>query len=171
MVPAMRIPLPAVFAFVLTAGMVVPGRAQNLSTLAESPDYRRLDGYQETITREEFSGLLERLYAPHGGSQAFIRIDPDAAVIRKTSIPLDDLYTLRFAPNQAAKKPLPTAYWRPRAALPKAGQGGLDGIKSRARPRTPGRALGQAGGTLVPDRRRATDHGGRDDAPRRPAPG
>lgn len=112
------------FAFISTA----TARAQNLSTLAEPPDYRRLDAYQETITREEFASLLERLYAPHGGWQAFIRIDPDAAVIRKTSVPLDDLYTLRFAPSEAGRKPLPSGYWRPRAGLPPA-ERPLDGVK------------------------------------------
>ena len=93
-------------------------RAQNFTSLAELPDYRRLDPYQETMTREEFSRLLETLYAPHGGWQAFIRLDPGAAVIRKTSVPLDDLYTLRFAASEAERKPLPPRYWRPRAAVP-----------------------------------------------------
>ena len=99
---------------------VVPGRAQNLTSLASLPDYRRLDPYQQTITRADFTHLLETLYAPHGGWQPFIRLDADAAVIRKTSLPLDDLYTLRFAPDAAAQKPLPPAYWRPRDALPPA---------------------------------------------------
>ena len=92
--------------------------AQNLSSLAGLPDYRRLDGYQETMTRAEFSHLLETLYAPHGGWQAFVRIDPEAAVVRKTSVPLDDLYTLKFAASEAGRKPLPPRYWRPRAAVP-----------------------------------------------------
>ncbi len=119
---------PVLFAVCAVALWVCPAQAQNLSTLAGLPDYRKLDAYQETITREEFAGLLERLYAPHGGWQPFIRLDPRAAVIRKTSVPLDDLYTLRFAPNAAAKKSLPTAYWRPRAALPTA-ERPLDGVK------------------------------------------
>ena len=99
-------------------GPAVLLRAQNLSSLSELPDYRRLDGYQETMTRAEFLHLLETLYAPHGGWQAFIRIDPDAAVMRKTSVPLDDLYTLRFAASEADRKSLPPQYWRPRAAVP-----------------------------------------------------
>ncbi len=106
----------SVFAALLL--FVGTARAQNLSPLAELPDYRRFDAWQGTITREEFTRRLEALYAPHGGWQAFIRIDPDAAVIRKTSVPLDDLYTLRFAASEAEKKPLPPVYWRPRAALP-----------------------------------------------------
>ena len=125
----MRVSPPVFLAFVLMGILTAMARAQNLSPLADLPEYRRLDEYQETISREEFTGLLERLYAPHGGWQPFIRLDPDAAVMRKTSIPLDDLYRLRFAPNEVAKKPLPRAYWRPRAALPAAGNQGLDGVK------------------------------------------
>lgn len=92
--------------------------AQNLSPLADLPDYRRLDAYQGTITREDFAHLLGTLYAPHGGWQEFIRLDPDAAVIRKTSIPLDDLYTLRFAPDAARQEPLPAEYWQSKPLVP-----------------------------------------------------
>ena len=132
------------------------GRAQNLSALAELPDYRRLDAYQETITREEFADALRRNGSTPrtAAGKPFIRLDPDAAVIRKTSVPLDDLWTLRFAPNEAARKPLPPAYWRPRAALPTGGTPAGRG-QNRARPRPPRRTLGQVGGTLVPDRRRS----------------
>ncbi len=119
---------PAIFAVCWLSLSFCPARAQNLSALADLPDYRRLDPYQETMTREEFSASLEHLYAPHGGWQEFIRLDPDAAVIRKTSVPLDDLYTLRFAPSDSTRKPLPMAYWRPRAALPPA-ERPLDGVK------------------------------------------
>ena len=109
---------PAILAatlFVLAAAACA--RAQNLSPLADPPDWRRLDAYQQTITREEFTHLLQTLYAPHGGWQPFIRLDPDAAVIRKSNIPLDDLYTLHFAPSDAVRQPPPPAYWRPRALL------------------------------------------------------
>ena len=119
---------PALFAVWSAVWLVCPARAQNLSSLADLPDYRRLDAYQETITREEFASLLARLYAPRGGWQEFVRVEPGAAVIRKTSVPLDDLYTLRFAPDAAARKALPPAYWRTRAALPPSGQP-LDGVK------------------------------------------
>ena len=95
-------------------------RAQTLSPLGDVPDYRRLDAYQETITREEFVRALGTLYAPRGGWEAFIRVDAEAAVLRKTSIPLDDLYTLHFATDGAHRKPLPTTFWRGRAALPPA---------------------------------------------------
>ena len=95
-------------------------QAQNLSALAETPDWHRLDPYQETITHDEFADLLEKLYAPHGGWETWLRLDPDAVVIRKSNIPLDDLYVLRFAPSATTTKPLPPAYWRARADLPAA---------------------------------------------------
>ena len=101
------------------ASLLLPaaGRAQNLSPLGDVPDYHRLDAYQETITREEFVRVLGALYAPRGGWEAFIRVDPEAAVFRKTSVPLADLYTLRFAADEAHRLPLPATFWRPRAAL------------------------------------------------------
>jgi hypothetical protein len=95
-----------------------PARPSNLSSLADEPDWRQLDAYQGTITHDEFASLLEQVYAPHGGWQPYIRVDPDAAVIRKSNIPLEDLYTLRFAPAGAPARPRPPAYWRPRAAIP-----------------------------------------------------
>ena len=130
-------------------------RSQNLSPLGDLPDYRRLDPYQETITREEFVHQLDALYAPHGGWKPFIRIDAQAAVIRKTSVPLDDLYTLRFAADDASKKPLPAAFWRPRTALPPApppADKPLAGVRVALDPGHLGRTLGETGGALVPDR-------------------
>ena len=114
-----RAPL-ALLTAVLLLARAPSAPAQDLSALAEAPDWRLLDPYQETITRDDFTTLLETLYAPRGGWQPWIRLDPDAAVIRKGLIPLDDLFTLRFAPDAAHAKPLPPAYWKPRAGLPPA---------------------------------------------------
>ncbi len=91
--------------------------AQNLSPLAEQPDWHALDPFQRTITRSQFDDLLEHVYAPRGGWQPYIRLDPDAAVIRTSNVPLDDLYTLQFAPENGPAAPRPAAYWRPRAAI------------------------------------------------------
>lgn len=88
--------------------------ASNLSPLAAEPDWRQLDRFQGTISRGDFQQLLEKVYAPSGGWQPYIRVDPEAAVIRTNNIPLDDLYTLRFAPVAA---PPVKESWRPRAAI------------------------------------------------------
>ena len=84
----------------------------------------------------------------------------DAAVIRKSNIPLDDLYTLRFAAGRApTREPLPRCLTgSPRAAdlppadPPPAGKP-LAGVRVALDPGAPRRTLGAVGGTLVPDRR------------------
>jgi hypothetical protein len=105
----------------LAAGMFllpVGAWSQNLSPLGEMPDWRKLNAYQETITREEFSRLLQQVYAPRGGWEPWIRVEEGEAIFRKSSIPLDDLFTLRFARDASSVRPPPAEYWRPRAALP-----------------------------------------------------
>lgn len=78
------------------------GRAANLSPLGEPPDWKTMDGFQRTITREDFQRLLTTVYAPHGGWEPFIAIGETQAVIRTSNVPLLDLYTLRFAqPGEA----------------------------------------------------------------------
>jgi hypothetical protein len=112
--------LRTIFFLTLLAGALPAprGEAANLSALAAEPDWRNLDAFQGTITREEFSRLLTQVYAPRGGWQPYIRIDPGAAVIRKSNIPLDDLFTLRFAANGVAPaRSQPPEYWRPRGAI------------------------------------------------------
>lgn len=107
-------------------------RAQKLSPLGDSPDWKQLEAYQETITREDFTRLLEQVYAPHGGWQPYFRVDADQVVIRKSNIPLDDLFALRFAaPAGEAARPLPKTYWRFRAIMPPAAAPGqpLAGVR------------------------------------------
>ena len=94
------------------------GFASDLSLLADEPDWRQLDRYQGTMAHDEFVRLLEQVYAPHGGWQPYIRVDPGAAVIRTTNIPLEDLFTLRFAPANAPAAPAPQVDFRLRAAIP-----------------------------------------------------
>lgn len=108
-------------AWLLLTALPNIGRTQKLSPLADAPDWRKLEAYQETITREDFTRLLEKVYAPHGGWQPFFRVDADQVIIRKSNIPLDDLFTLRFAPPVGeATRPLPKTYWRFRAIMPPA---------------------------------------------------
>ncbi len=82
--------------------------AQNLSPLAPAPDWSRLDAFQETITREDFTRLLQTVYAPDG---APIRIQPNSALIKTGA---SGQYELRFA---ATPKP-PPRYWRSAKELP-----------------------------------------------------
>jgi hypothetical protein len=112
--------LRTIFILAVLAGVLTANRAlaENLSALAVEPDWRKLDGFQGTITREDFTRLLTQVYAPRGGWQAYIRIDPEAAIIRKSNIPLEDLFTLRFAAATPPAGSRAAEYWRPRAAIP-----------------------------------------------------
>ena len=106
--------------FALAAFLCVAGSApaQRLSALAPPPDWRDLEAYQETITREEFARLLDNIYAPQHAAAGLIEIADDAAIIRKNLAP-GDTFTLRFAKDSASVKPIPR-YWRKISDIPRA---------------------------------------------------
>jgi len=98
-----------------------------LSPLAPRPDWTRLDPYQQTITREDFQNLLNRVYAPAQAWAPYISLSDSAAEIRTgaTQAP----YILRFAEDQSNAKPVPT-FWRSKTKLPAAmPQRPLEGLK------------------------------------------
>ncbi|MEI6280168.1 MAG: N-acetylmuramoyl-L-alanine amidase, partial [Verrucomicrobiae bacterium] len=98
-----------------------------LSPLAPAPDWSRLDAFQETMTKEDFRALLNRVYAPGGAWTDFISLDGGGATIRRS--PGRNPYHLKFAPDAASSK-RPPVYWRPRAAIPAPGPGKpLAGLK------------------------------------------
>ena len=92
--------------------------AQRLSALAPAPDWAQLEGFQETITHDDFVKLLDQIYAPGGAGKDVIDVEPDAAVIKTTLTPAAAC-RLRFAQDAASAKPIPR-FWRPTATLPPA---------------------------------------------------
>ncbi len=98
-----------------------------LSPLAPAPDWSRLDTFQGTMTKADFQGLLDRVYAPGGAWAECISLDGGSATIRTS--PGRAPYHLKFAPDAASSK-RPDVYWRPRAALPAPAAGKpLSGLK------------------------------------------
>lgn len=96
-----------------------------LSPLAPKPDWSRLDVFQETISKDDFVTLIERVYAPGGAWKESISIQNDKAVIHTS--PGQKPYVLKFAQGPGRR---PAVYWRPRAALPPIVPGKpLSGIK------------------------------------------
>ncbi len=90
--------------------------AENLSPLAERPDWSALEPFHETITRGEFTRLLEEVYAPRNAAAGLIDIAEDhAAIVMRMGEP--DRFALRFARAAASTKPAPRT-WRTRAELP-----------------------------------------------------
>ena len=100
---------------ILVCVLIPAARAQRLSVLAETPDWTRLEAFQETITREEFARLLDQVYAPGGAAMGLVAVQEEAAEI-KTMLEPAAVFRLRFAKDAASAKPVPR-YWRPAAAL------------------------------------------------------
>jgi hypothetical protein len=103
-------------AFALVAAASTPSSGQVRSPLAPVPNWQELEQFHETITAEEFTRLLETVYAPGGAYKNVIEITSAGAVIKTSLTPLTTL-TLRFASSAQAAKPVPR-FWREASALP-----------------------------------------------------
>jgi hypothetical protein len=97
----------AALALVMTPDFAVAGQ---LSPLAPPPDWASLEAYQRTITSKEFSRLIDQVYSPDGGFWSYARIDDDKLVVFSDSDKTKQLFTLHFAPTDAACAPLPYLY-------------------------------------------------------------
>jgi N-acetylmuramoyl-L-alanine amidase len=102
-----------VLGWIILAGLH-SASAQRLSPLAELPDWKSLDLYQETITRDEFLALLDNIYAPNGAWHGVIEVDETAARVIKSGSP--DRWTLQFAASRESARPL-RRFWRGKADL------------------------------------------------------
>ena len=86
-----------------------------VSPLAPKPDWSRLNPYQETMTKEDFQTLLDRVYAPNGAAAGLIDVTDKGAFIRTNGS--SSPYLLRFAKDRESAKPFP-GYWKARPSLP-----------------------------------------------------
>ena len=86
-----------------------------LSPLAPRPVWSSLDGFQQTITKDDFMAVLDKIYAPGGAWTDTISFTKDSAVIATS--PDKPPYVLRFAADAASAR-VPQVSWRSRRALP-----------------------------------------------------
>lgn len=98
--------------------LCLSSNAQELSPLAKPPDWSRLEIFQQTITREEFTKLLDEVYAPAGAWKSTIKINDNEALIAEDDA-WSKMFTLRFANGNA--KPAPH-YWHSVSSLPRASE-------------------------------------------------
>lgn len=84
-----------------------------VTPLGAKPEWSKLNGFRETITKGKFVELLDRVYAPNGAWKEWIAIEDGAAHISTGAG--SKPYELRFATSAA--KPVPR-FWRGRAELP-----------------------------------------------------
>ena len=94
--------------------------AENISVLGTKPRWDVLEHYQETITRDEFAHLINDVYCTHGFAQDLIETNADTARILMNR-EAQKFFTLRFAADDAARKPVPRL-WRTAKSLPSASQ-------------------------------------------------
>ena len=89
-----------------------------LSVLGEAPDWRKLEAYQESITREDFEMLLTTVFTTGDAWAEFIEINESNAIIRTGDSNDSKAFILRFAPPGAAM-PSPRD-WKRTSDLPAA---------------------------------------------------
>jgi hypothetical protein len=96
--------------------------------LADPPNWKALEKYQRAITHDEFERLLRDVYATHGISDEFIRIDRDFACILMDR-DAQTWFTLRFVKDERRREPT-ARHWRTAQSLPRQKRAGvLSGLK------------------------------------------
>jgi N-acetylmuramoyl-L-alanine amidase len=107
--------------FLLVSLLIPPGvshAADNLGILGAPPKWAVLEKYQETITRDDFTRLIQDVYCTHGFAPDLIEINEETARILMNR-QSQKFFTLRFAKNDVARNPVPRL-WRPAKSLPSA---------------------------------------------------
>jgi N-acetylmuramoyl-L-alanine amidase len=107
-----------VSSFLLAVSLPPLRAADNISILAAKPKWNVLEHYQETITRDEFTHLIEAVYCTHGIAEDVLKIDNLSARILKNRA-RQSFFTLRFAKDEASREHIPRL-WRPVKSLPAA---------------------------------------------------
>jgi hypothetical protein len=90
----------------------------NLGVLGSKPKWGVLEHYQETITQDEFSQLIQNVYCTHELAPDLIELNTGTARIL-TNRDSQKFFTLRFAKNDTSRNPVPRL-WHPAKSLPHA---------------------------------------------------
>jgi hypothetical protein len=97
----------------------LPASAGGLSPLAPTPDWSVLEGYQQTITRQEFARLVNQVYSPDGAFWKYADIDDRSVAVYSDPAKSSGiftypgnklLFTLHFAASEITCAPRPYAY-------------------------------------------------------------
>src|SRR5438874_2518325 len=105
----------AIIAVHLSILPLASNAADNLGILGAHPRWNVLEKYQETITRDEFTRLIQHAYCTHGFAPDLIAInDKNARIL--TNRDAQKFFTLRFAEDEASRQPVPRL-WRPAKSL------------------------------------------------------
>jgi N-acetylmuramoyl-L-alanine amidase len=94
----------------LLLAFALPAVAEKISPLAQVPDWAKLNGYQRTITHDEFEHLVNTVYSPDGGFWAAATLAPDHVTLYTDANKRTPEFTLHFATSDATELPRPYAY-------------------------------------------------------------
>jgi N-acetylmuramoyl-L-alanine amidase len=84
--------------------------AGQISPLAPKPDWSSLEPYQKTITRQEFTRLIDNVYSIDGAFWSYADIDDNRVIVYSDLAKKQPLLTLNFAASDSACAPLPYHY-------------------------------------------------------------
>ncbi len=84
--------------------------AAKLSPLAPKPDWSVLKAYDGTITRQEFSRLIDQVYSPDGAFWNYTSIDDKKLALFSDMVKKEPLFTLQFASSDDTSGPRPYSY-------------------------------------------------------------
>ena len=90
--------------------VALPSHGGTLSPLAPKPDWSVLQGYQQTITRQEFTRLIDQVYSIDGAFWKYADIDDKHVIVFSDTAKQHPLLSLNFAPSDAACLPRPYTY-------------------------------------------------------------
>lgn len=96
-----------------TIGMILStffADAAQLSPMAPTPNWTTLEAYQQTITKKEFTRLINQVYTPDGSFWDFADINDKRVVIFSDTAKKQPLFTLHFAASDDACAPRPYSY-------------------------------------------------------------
>jgi len=101
--------LSGVAAIGLALSLPLAGAAK-ISPLAPTPNWTSLEPYQRTITRGEFTRLIDQVYTPDGAFWDYAKIDDEKVAIFSDTERTEPIFTLHFAASDQAQVPLPYHY-------------------------------------------------------------
>ena len=91
----------------LFLALLLPAPAEKLSPMARAPDWSTLNGYQRTITRDDFERLINQVYSPDGGFWSYATIN-DQKVTLFTDATQEDAGVHALLRQQRGDLPAPT---------------------------------------------------------------
>jgi N-acetylmuramoyl-L-alanine amidase len=94
----------------LLLALTLPAPASLLSPLGHEPDWSNLNGYQRTITHDEFARLVNNVYSVDGGFWNFATLGPDKVTLYSDATKRTPEFTLHFAASDATSLARPYFY-------------------------------------------------------------